>query len=245
MMGIYEIINLDDGKMTSYVGSSADVKRRWAEHVAELRTERHGNPRLQRAWDKYGEGAFLFCVLEEVVDEASLLESEQHWLDRAFEMGGTYNTATTAGSSGPASEETKRKLSEIMKARWASGEVYQAEWRLKISRALTGRRLSGEHRRRVSEAQKGKTLPEKHKRKISEALKGHVFSREHRRNLSEAKAKPYPAFIHHKSGAIIPAGRNLKAMCERHGLKRRSVSAVKNGKRKSHKGWTLLEKETR
>ena len=69
MMGVYAICNLFDGRATAYIGSSKDIERRWRDHVALLRSGRHPNPYLQAAWDKYGEAAFEFYVIEEVANE--------------------------------------------------------------------------------------------------------------------------------------------------------------------------------
>ena len=117
MMGIYEIINLADNKMTSYAGSSVDVRARWLAHANALRGGYHSNPHLQRAWNKYGEGAFAFCVLEQVDAQKDLLEREQYFLNRAFEVGGTYNIAKDAAApmSGlHLSEEHKRKIGKAL-----------------------------------------------------------------------------------------------------------------------------------
>ena len=61
-----------------------------------------------------------------------------------------------------------------------------------------------------------------------------------RRKLSEASTRSYPAFIHQITGEIIPAGVNLKALCQKRGLHHGSMSSVKNGRRSSHKHWVLL-----
>lgn len=253
MMGIYEICNLQDGKATAYVGSAVDVQQRWWQHQSLLRHGHHHNPHLQRAWDKYGEAAFEWGIVEEVQDEANLLGREQHWLDRYLETPDTcYNIARCAESPMRGhnhTEETKRRMSEAR-----SGVPKTAEHRRRMSEANRGKKLSRETKRKISEAHKGKKHSEESKRKIGEAHKGMGHSKEARRKISEAlrgnqygkaTARPYPAFVHHETREIIPAGTNLRELCRERGLNSSHMSAVKNGKRKSHKGWTLLEKETR
>ena len=191
--GIYEIVNLVDGKMTSYVGSSCDIGMRWNEHCSRLRRGQHRNPHLQAAFNKYGEGAFSFCVLEQVVNGEQLLEKEQYYLDRAFEVGNTYNIAITAGP-GPMSEETKRKIGEA-----AKGKKLSEEHKLKISEALKGRKrgpMSEEQKRKLSKANKGqvpwstgKTLSKEHRHKISKSRMGKLYgpmSENQKRKLSKA-----------------------------------------------------------
>jgi group I intron endonuclease len=77
--GVYCIRNRVNDKR--YVGSGRSMSVRWRRgHVKELRTGRHGNPYLQRAWDKYGEQAFEISVLEACSVER-LIEREQYWID--------------------------------------------------------------------------------------------------------------------------------------------------------------------
>ena len=98
MMGVYEIINLENGR--SYVGSSHDIKKRWNLHVWNLRKGKHVNRHLQSAWRKWGEGAFSFCVLEIVGRREDLRKREQPWLDLNFEADDNpYNIARDATAS--------------------------------------------------------------------------------------------------------------------------------------------------
>ena len=76
--GIYKIINVVNNKF--YVGSAVDFKRRKTRHFSELRTGKHNNAKLQAAWRKYGEQAFVFVVVEELPDGADLLAAENVWL---------------------------------------------------------------------------------------------------------------------------------------------------------------------
>lgn len=56
--GVYEIVNLVNGKR--YVGSSVHMPARWTAHQRLLRRGGHHSLKLQRAWNKYGAGAFQF-----------------------------------------------------------------------------------------------------------------------------------------------------------------------------------------
>ena len=75
---IYRIVNFQNGKV--YVGLTDNYKRRKTEHLAELRHEKHCNPHLQNAFNKYGEGAFYFEVLEKNIHRNSVLDREKHWV---------------------------------------------------------------------------------------------------------------------------------------------------------------------
>lgn len=78
--GVYKITCSVTGKV--YVGSAVNLYRRWhAHHLPELRGNYHVNKYLQAAWNKYGEAAFGFTVLEEV-PVADLINCEQRWINK-------------------------------------------------------------------------------------------------------------------------------------------------------------------
>jgi len=243
VMGIYEIVNLYDGRATAYVGSSVKIKKRWRRHVLALRKGGHDNAHLQAAWNKYGEGAFSFCVLEQVGDRENLLEREQSFLDCAFEVGNTYNMAKHADlppiSRGAVlSEEHRRKISEAHK-----GKSVPEETKHKISETrkkqgspwLKGKRLSEETKRKISEAVMGNqhTLGLKHtaeaRRNMSEARKGKTHSEETKRKMSEA----------HRGHAVSEeARRKISAALKGKkvsGETRRKISEANKGRRHTDK----------
>jgi group I intron endonuclease len=121
VMGIYEILNRENGKF--YIGSSVNIPKRWKRHLNELNNGCHGNDHLQRAWNKYGPEAFDFSIIEKVDKRATLLDREQHWLDhtKSYEYEIGYNICPQAHSPNPGysprkgvkvSKETKKKQSE-------------------------------------------------------------------------------------------------------------------------------------
>ena len=106
--GIYAIVNRETGDR--YVGSTGDLLEREQGHLSRLRHNRHPNPHLQAAWNKYGETAFEFVVLEEVAPEL-LLQAEQGHINQRAE----YNILPLAGRSTGYTHtaEGKRKMSAI------------------------------------------------------------------------------------------------------------------------------------
>ena len=127
--GVYEIRNRN-GKR--YIGSSINLKERGQHHLSMLRARQHGNRHLQRAFDKDGESAFMFSVLERVEDSARLIEREQYFFDI---LKPEYNLSLTADSRYSLghhhSEETKKKMSESHKIRLrdrGSKPGYKQKW---------------------------------------------------------------------------------------------------------------------
>ena len=47
----------------AYIGSSANIKKRWDSHKSALRTGKHYNKQLQEDYDKYGADNFLYTIL--------------------------------------------------------------------------------------------------------------------------------------------------------------------------------------
>lgn len=113
LSAIYFIENTINGKI--YIGSAMDVPKRWAMHRYMLKHNKHHSILLQRAWNKYGEEAFDFGLLE-IVAVDQLIEREQYFIDLAFaaDRNSGYNICPIAGSSlGVKQSEQARKNKSI------------------------------------------------------------------------------------------------------------------------------------
>ena len=78
--GIYGIVNLNDGRV--YVGQAQHIWLRCEQHFRAFRRGDHRNPRLQRAYNRDGESAFRFFIIEfcdmHVIDERETFWIAQH-----------------------------------------------------------------------------------------------------------------------------------------------------------------------
>lgn len=112
--GIYVIRNTLNDKV--YIGKSVDYEKRIYEHKRRLINNNHDNIYLQRSWNKYGEDAFNFSLIEECEEE--YLNDREILYIKMFESN-TINKGynLTAGGDGATgyrhTEETKKKLSEM------------------------------------------------------------------------------------------------------------------------------------
>lgn len=163
MRAIYKIINVVNNKF--YVGSAVNYEKRKARHLWRLRRGDHANKHLQAAWDKHGENAFVFAVVEEVPEGVDLLVAENVWLRSHVGQDYCYNIATDAtaptrgwrGQKNPMwgktfshTEDAKARIGAASKTRVQSeeekakrrasmkGHILSADTREKISAALSG-----------------------------------------------------------------------------------------------------------
>jgi group I intron endonuclease len=167
---VYAIKNLNDMKM--YVGSTVNKSVRWQTHRTLLRHGKHENGFLQAAWDRDGEPAFVFAVLEVIDVPGQLAERETWWLNHLTPYGVYgYNILRTAhdGTRGykfpdevrqkmslmrkgvPKSPRSKEHCENIRKAKL--GKPHPVTWAIPPKSNETRAKLSASHiGRHVGEA---------------------------------------------------------------------------------------------
>ena len=89
--GIYKITNTVTGDF--YIGSSKNVKRRWADHKCPSSWNRQPNSPMYQDIQKYGVDKFVFQILE-VVEIEQLKEKEQQFIET---LKPTYNQMNAKG----------------------------------------------------------------------------------------------------------------------------------------------------
>lgn len=181
---IYIIINAKSNKV--YIGQAQDVSKRWQHHRATLRGGYHRNRYLQRAWDKYGEKAFSFKILEYCSIE-QLDEREQHYLDIYISKNICYNIAIDAKSSARGvkrSDETRMRISAAQKGQ--KRQPPSDETKRKISESNKGKPKSEAHRKNLSIASMGKIVSQETRKKIGDAGRGRTISEESRERMRTA-----------------------------------------------------------
>lgn len=114
---IYIIENISTGKF--YIGRTNKPEPRRRCHFSELRRNIHGNPRLQASFNKHGENAFVFQVVDSAEDE-HIEEKEAEWFSYfGHNKSHLYNChfETFGGPKiyGPMDAVIKLKISEAIK----------------------------------------------------------------------------------------------------------------------------------
>lgn len=160
---IYKIINVRNGKF--YVGSAVNFAKRKAKHKWRLKRGDHSNKHLQAAWNKHGEKAFVFAIVQEVPEGEDLLEMENRWLHEHVGREYCYNIAADAtspgtGKSGPLNPMYGKRFN------------HTKETKEKISKTSKGRPMSEAAKEKIRASLKGHVLPPDVREKISNTLKG-------------------------------------------------------------------------
>ena len=138
--GIYKIVNTATGQC--YVGQSQRVKKRIKEHFRLLRGNKHTNPHLQHAYNKYGAASFYGELEIECEGHAEMDELENAFLTGAawFEEKTVYNIADFAKAPmrGKAHSEEVRERIRLGR-RACSFDFQSPEYRATLSKAQVAR----------------------------------------------------------------------------------------------------------
>lgn len=217
--GIYKITCTANGKI--YVGSAKNLRERWRGHRKLLRRGNHHSIHLQNAWNKYGEPAFTFEVLE-LVMPWSRIDREQYWLDtlKPWKRKIGFNIAKRAEPFGDPPKYTPERRAKISE-------------RHKGNQYVKGRKMSDEERAERSRTA-NRTFTDEHKVNLSAAKMGHIVTNEAREKMSRAHMQKY---IVTDPNGVETEIIGLVKFCKEHGLQRVNMGCVAHGKQSHHRGW--------
>lgn len=131
------------------------MRKRCLAHRLHLRNGSHHSNALQRSWDKHGESAFIFVVIENCTED-QLIRREQLFIDGLAH----YNSSPTAGTilGMKQSQETKNKHSARMRkimmenpdfvkhiTTLSKGRPKPDHWKETMSRTMKGKKKSDSH----------------------------------------------------------------------------------------------------
>jgi group I intron endonuclease len=183
--GIYKIQSISHPNRC-YIGSAVNLHNRWATHLYTLKNNKHGNPKLQAHFNKYGIDDLQFSILVICIKEELRPINEVIWLEQFFinAYNPWFNIHRIAGSPMGVvpSEATREKLRQAN-----IGKKRSEETRLKLSIALMGHVVSEETKKKISEGGKGRIAWSRgilFSEKQKEKMKGRIVSEETRQKLS-------------------------------------------------------------
>ena len=246
--GIYKIENVVNGKC--YVGSACNLQARRRQHFNNLKKRSHCNIKLQRAWNRYGESALIFLVIEYVKIKEELIKREQFWIDNMRSAKFGYNIAPTAGSSLGIrrSLATRKKVSAAQLGK--KREPLSEETKAKIAIAHKGKpkpKLTEARKLAISICSSGRKHTEETKKKMSISQTGRVFSEETRIQMSISRKGKKPTDAARAAQSLAMIGRKVsvetreKIGAAQRGVKRQPCSEElkeQNSLRMIGKRWT-------
>ena len=118
---VYKITNTITGDF--YIGSSKDVKRRWANHKWPSAWNKQPNSPLYKDMQKYGVDKFVFEILEEVEVE-QLKEKEQEFIEK---LKPTYNNIRANGWDFERRKETQKEYQKSEKYKECKKEYNKSD----------------------------------------------------------------------------------------------------------------------
>lgn len=222
--GVYKILNAENGRI--YFGSTVSFKIRIGQHLSSLRNNKHSNKYLQSDFNKCGEAAFEFHVVEVVKeDKDARLLCEQGYLDQHYDnQDMCYNFAKEAkspeGTFPKDGVERREKRSKAFIETWEKNKE-------RMCAALVERWQNPDFRKKMVKAQK----------RAAKTQLGKARTRKAVRAANKARAKEFhlvsPEGVEHK-------GENIAEFCRKHGLDFRQISDVVKGRRRTACGWKLF-----
>lgn len=230
--GIYKIVNRVTDQF--YIGSAVNLQRRKTRHFSELRNNRHNNKKLQASWNKYGEEAFVFEVLEYVADKELLYITEDKWLAGHVGKAYCYNLGMAAISPMLGLCGDKNPM-------WGRTFTHTDEAKAKIAAASRGREVSAEARAKRSAKLKGRIITQEQRDKISKTLSGegnYWYGKERPESFKEKIRK---AVVATSPDGVSTTYESIQALREALDLSPPTVNrALKSGAaltRGPYKGW--------
>jgi group I intron endonuclease len=121
--GIYEI--LCSGNGVKYIGSATDLRSRAYGHRHRLVKGNHHSAYMQRAWNKYGAGAFSFRVL--LVCAVKNLEMYEQGAINAFRPGFNSNLTAQVNTGGARSDTFKQECRDRLTRQYAQPGAKQRQ----------------------------------------------------------------------------------------------------------------------
>lgn len=162
--GIYLFTHLDTQK--SYVGSSANLSRRFTYYFSKVNISRNTKSRIHNALLLYGYSSFSLTILEYIEitnlprEEAKkiILGREQYFLGKILPE---YNILKTAGS--------------LLGFKHSNATILKFQDRINSKNPMFGKLHSIETKQKLSELKKGKLRSEETKKKIGKTNSKKVF----------------------------------------------------------------------
>ena len=156
---VYRITNTITGDF--YIGSSKNVKQRWANHKCKSMWKQCPNNPMYQDMQKYGVDKFVFEILEEVEPE-QLKEKEQQFIEK---MHPTYNNINAKGFD---FERNKKYQKEYNKS--DKGKESKRKSNKKYRKSDKGKEYQKQYQKEYYKSERGKESKRKSSKKYQNQL---------------------------------------------------------------------------
>ena len=236
--GIYKL-NFDTIDLP-YIGQSVDILRRYKDHKKALIAKSHRNKYMQECYLLTGELPGLDIL--EIVDNVYLLNSrEDYWINKLNSVTVGLNIlAPGKGLEGVHNPNSKHSKDTYINILFLLVYTNSTHKEIAKSMKVTDSVVEG-----ISALDSHSWLKIDYPEEYS-ILEKRFNNRQDYTNRITRNLKfiggPLPSFIH-EDGTIIKEVNNLSAFSREYNLSQPKLSELKNGNRKYHKGWRLLEND--
>ena len=148
---------------------------------------------INKAYDKYGVENFTKTILETFDTQEEAYKAEETYCNQAIVDDKMSYNLCLGGHNGSFISLNKSKEHRERMSKFMTGRKMSAESIKKLSNTKKGKKLSVETKRKMSEAQKGRKISEEHKEKLRQANLGKKKSKESVEKMRKAltgKANP-------------------------------------------------------
>lgn len=234
--GIYCIKNTINEKV--YIGKAKDIYNRMISHRYNLcKKSKNENRHLINAWHKYGEGAFVYTIIEEFdFNEQKLREREDYWIVKlnATNREKGYNLRRDSSTKCLVLEETRKLKSEISMGENNPnyGNKWTDEQKEKMSKLKKEQYANGEVKYNPESNKKGIQVRNKNWEENPEL-------KEQMKDKVSAKTSEFDFYQYDKNtGKLIKIWPNVHDILKEHPeWKRHNIYAVCSGEKPSIYGY--------
>jgi group I intron endonuclease len=165
IIGVYKISNTLCPEGKYYIGYSCDINRRWCIHRSTLKTNKHCNILMQRAYNKYGAECFDYEILQECENEEEAKNIELSYLEDLTIRDKLYNLHYNSSGGDlmtyhPNKEQIIERMKNTQKEQISkmTKEERQVKWGQNGEKnGMYGRTHTDEVKRLYSDIHKGNT----------------------------------------------------------------------------------------
>lgn len=212
--GIYAIKNLVNNKV--YVGSTINFKDREYRHFYTLEKNKHKNPHLQLSFNKYGKNNFQFQIIL-YCELADFVKMENFYMNYFNSTDRKYGYNIEDADRCVMSSETKIKISKALTGRKCPHRT--EETKNKISKSLMGhvghnlnQPMANETKIKISQALTGKKkhlFSDEEKNRLRTLRTGVKHSEETKMKMSKSRKGRIPSEEHRKNLSKSQIGREF------------------------------------